>query len=669
MKFLAVPFLFLLSVPFAAQTTLSTQTSTNTSACSTSASHCATSFTGMYDSASGVYNAAPQHIGLGDLHSLEYPGSNTDIYAHFMPWFCMQPGSTATGTGTNCNSHVQVGYNSNDPATVASQMSDMKNRGISGPIIDWYGPTAVVEESTTQVVKNDLEGRCSGGSCPMTFALNEDQGSITHFCFLDGAGADQTSCILNVLESDLDYMNTNYFPSPAYLRVDPSTMKHSAVGRPIVFFFICETCFTNPSPNWSYIWNQLRSHVLSYSTGDPIMWFIFRNSGAFTHTQSDGAFAWINHYGSNDPYGLAYLDNFYDTSLKYPTLQPWGAAWKGFDNTNAAWKPGVSITSQQCGSTWLRTLSEMTHNGDYSSTHQLPFLQLTTWNDYDEGSEIETGIDNCLSLSASSDGISLSWTPSFSASSGSENTVDHYNVYGSVDGATLTQLATVASGVHSVPLSSLDLSSGKQNLYVEAVGKPSIANHFSGAVPYSPGVAINSLTPNSGSTAGGVTVTIAGRNFVPGVQVTFGGVAATVTAASTTSISVLTPAHSAGAVNVTVSNPDGGTSTLASAFTYVAPANFAISISPSSKTVSRGATAAYTVSVSPLNGFTGRVSFAVAGLPSGATASFSPSTVTTTGSTKLSIGTKLSARGTFSLTISGTSGTLTNRVSATLTVK
>lgn len=667
MKYLLA--LFLLPLSLYAQTSLSTQTTTNTSACAATSSHCQAAFAGMSDAASGVYNAPSQHIGLGDLRAMQYIGATTDIYAHFMPWFCMQPGSTTTGSGTSCNSHVQVGYNSNDPATVAAQMSDMNRRGISGPIIDWYGPAATVEESTTQVLKADLEGRCNGGTCPMAFAINEDQGSITRSCFLNGAGADQTSCILNVLESDLDYMNSNYFPSPAYLRIDNSTMKRSASGRPIVFFFICETCFTNPSPNWSYIWNQLRSHVLSYSSGDPIMWFIFRNSGAFTHTQSDGAFAWINHYGSNDPYGLLYLDNFYDTSLKYPTLQPWGAAWKGFDNTNAAWKPGVSITPQQCGNTWLQTLSEMTHNSDYTSSHQLPFLQLTTWNDYDEGSEMETGIDNCLSLAASIDGTTLSWTPTFSASSGNEKTVDHYEIYGSVDGSNLTQLATATSGVHSIPLATLDLSAGKQNIYVEAVGKPSIANHMSGAVVYSPGMVISSLTPASGTIAGGTAVTITGVNISSNPQVTFDGITATVTAVTPASVSGLTPSHPAGAVDVTVTNPDGTSSTLSSGFKYVAPANFTLSVSPSSRTVSKGGSASYSVSVSPLNGFTGTVNFAVAGVPSGATASFSPATITTSGTTKLAIATKLSAKGTFTLTITGTSGTLTNSVKATLVIK
>ena len=36
----------------------------------------------------------------------------------------------------------------------------------------------------------------------------------------------------------------------------------------------------------------------------------------------------------------------------------------------------------------------------YSTTNQMLGIQLVTWNDYEEGSEIESGIDNCVTVSA-----------------------------------------------------------------------------------------------------------------------------------------------------------------------------------------------------------------------------------------------------------------------------
>ncbi len=667
--------LFLSAPALAQTTTLSAETANNTSACSSVNGYCQGVFTGMTDSASGTFNAAPGNTSLQDMHVLEYSGATTAIYAHFLPWFCMQSGSTVTGTAATCNGHVQVGYNSNDPNTVKAQMDDMQARGIRGPVIDWYGPNSSIEEGTSELVKSDLEGRCGGGTCNMQFALSEDQGSLARTCSYNGGGVDQTSCIVNAIEGDLDFMNANYFPSPAYLRVDGTTMTPSAQGRPVVFFFICEECFTNPSPNWTTVFRSLRQHVNAYTVGAPMIWFIFRNSGAFTHVESDGGFAWVNHYGSNDPYGLVYLDNYYDTARKFPRMQPWGGVWKGFDNTLAAWMPAVSITGQQCGNTWLKTFSEMTHNNDYGPSLQLPFMQIVTWNDYDEGSEIETGIDNCLNLQASTDGTNLNWNPAF-AGAGSENSVHHYDVYSTTDGENLTAVASnVPAGTHGIPLNSINAAAG-QSFYVKAVGQASILNKMSNAVTYTPPpTTVTGVSPNSGTTAGGTVVTISGTNFQAGAAVTIGGIGAAVRSVSSTSIAATTPAHAAGPADVSVTNPGAAAVTLAAAYTYVAPApppqSFALSASPTSTTVTKGSTATYSVKVTPKNSYTGPVVFSVTGLPSGSSASFSPTSVTTSGTTKLSVTTRSSPRGTFKLTVKGSNASkgLSSTVVVTLTVR
>jgi IPT/TIG domain. len=64
-------------------------------------------------------------------------------------------------------------------------------------------------------------------------------------------------------------------------------------------------------------------------------------------------------------------------------------------------------------------------------------------------------------------------------------------------------------------------------------------------------------------------VTISGSDFQPGATVTFGGTAATtVKDFSMTTIYALAPVHAAGAVTVTVTNPDSQSGSRASAFTY-----------------------------------------------------------------------------------------------------
>ncbi len=91
------------------------------------------------------------------------------------------------------------------------------------------------------------------------------------------------------------------------------------------------------------------------------------------------------------------------------------------------------------------------------------------------------------------------------------------------------------------------------------------------ATPAAP--TVSSVSPTSGTTAGGNTVTITGTGLTGTTAVNFGTTRATnLTVASSTSITATSPAGAVGAVDVTVTTP-GGTSATSSAdqFTYVAP--------------------------------------------------------------------------------------------------
>jgi len=102
-----------------------------------------------------------------------------------------------------------------------------------------------------------------------------------------------------------------------------------------------------------------------------------------------------------------------------------------------------------------------------------------TWNDYEEGTEIESGIDNCLGISASLSGDSLSWKIS-----GNENTVDHYTPYISTDGQNLMPLNDLAAGLHTLNLCSYSLAASKYSLYVQAgSARRVLDNQMSGTCP------------------------------------------------------------------------------------------------------------------------------------------------------------------------------------------
>ncbi len=108
------------------------------------------------------------------------------------------------------------------------------------------------------------------------------------------------------------------------------------------------------------------------------------------------------------------------------------------------------------------------------------------------------------------------------------------------------------------------------------IGQPSGHATLPGGYTYIPpgGPTIASIAATSGPSAGGQTVVVQGTGFGAGTTVRFGGVAAShVQAAAPTVLTAVTPAHVAGVVTVTVTNPNGSSGTRA--YRYVAPAGSA----------------------------------------------------------------------------------------------
>jgi hypothetical protein len=95
--------------------------------------------------------------------------------------------------------------------------------------------------------------------------------------------------------------------------------------------------------------------------------------------------------------------------------------------------------------------------------------------------------------------------------------------------------------------------------------------------------------------------------------------------------------------------------------------NFNLSASPSSVTITQGNSGTSTITVVPLNGFSGSVTLSASGLPSGVTAGFSPNPTTSTSTLTLTAS-ATAATGTVTVTITGTSGALTNTTTLSLTV-
>lgn len=274
--------------------------------------------------------------------------------------------------------------------------------------------------------------------------------------------------------------------------------------------------------------------LFAHASGCPVM-SNGQNSG---HPYSDGCYAWVQPYAAGHATDITYdtqeygqsggpqsgLDYFYGQSVNpicaanggilsgcvgangQKQLLLMGAAFKGFDDlmTNPA-NPGwyaARVATQGCGDTWMKSWREM--NSWYSqASNPLPYMMIPTWNDYEEGTEIETGIDNCIQTSTFVPTINdsqLTWNYDFHESNDPFNlanvqTVDHYDLYYTMDGCTSDcstyylldhQITGTEAGCsesyplvqcsRGVPLNSYGLAQGTYGIFIGAVGKPGITN-------------------------------------------------------------------------------------------------------------------------------------------------------------------------------------------------
>src|SRR5260221_13454160 len=162
----------------------------------------------------------------------------------------------------------------------------------------------------------------------------------------------------------------------------------------------------------------------------------------------------------------------------------------------------------------------------------------------------------------------------------------------------------------------------------------------------------------------GGTVTLSASGLPTGATASFSPTTVTGAGSSTLTVTA-TGSTPVGTSTLTISGTSGtlthSTTVSLVVNTQPPPPDFTISASPSTQTVNVGSATTYTASIGALNGFGGVVTLSASGLPTGATASFSPTTVTGAGSSTLTVtATGSTPVGTSTLTISGTSGTLTH---------
>lgn len=463
--------------------TLVAKVSNNTSLCSSSSdpggnlAYCNTFFNGFKTNPNniGAQTQVPDspagHVSNLSVKQLLPSGWNGQVICHYMPWF---------GSST----HKSVGYNENSAATVNGQASYMIREGCDVVMIDYYGsqdPNHAFHLATVKAMFADVNSR---SGYPLKFAVQEDKGALKANCPVSGQTAAWTvTCLQTSLIKEMDYINTNFANSGAYWQ------DH---GQPVIGYFGGPTDFPVLSAtDWDSVWSAVKAHTDNYST--PFK-YVFQYGGKFTNSSWDnGRYAWAQPptwgatqqfwWGSRSNPTPIYLDAFYANALSHTSQLAIGALYKAFDDNIASWS-GNRVVAQQCGQVLMDTAAEITkYYGSYGT--QLPYVQLVTWNDYEEGTALEGGVDNCYKVNASMLGNVVSWSLSSSDPVyASTRTIHHFNVYFTdTNGALYSAAQNVPVTTNSVDLSQL-VPTGTWNVYVEMVGQPLIINRMSNGVQY-----------------------------------------------------------------------------------------------------------------------------------------------------------------------------------------
>jgi subtilase family serine protease len=279
------------------------------------------------------------------------------------------------------------------------------------------------------------------------------------------------------------------------------------------------------------------------------------------------------------------------------------------------------------------------------------------------------GFSSAIALTASGapTGVTVSFSPASIAAPGSGTST-----------VTLAVASSTATGTYSITVTGTGgglTESATISLTVTAAASPAFT------LTVSP-TSVSVVQGNSGAST--ITTAVSG-GFSSAIALTASGVPTGVTASfSPTSIaapgsgtSTLTLAVAAttatGTYSITVTGTGGGithTATVSLTVTAATTGAFSISVSPTSGDLDRGQSGYAVVTSTVSGGFDSAVTLSATGIPSGVTGSFSPSSITGSGTSHFTLTVARNApTGTFPITITGTSGGVTHSTVLTFGVE
>ena len=374
----------------------------------------------------------PGHVSNVDVHTLIPSRPDLRWFAHIVPWF-------KTGAGGS-GSHIDIGIESNSMAYVQAMLADMKRRGFDGLIVDWYGQGSY-EDQATRLIQQAL---AADPSNHFTYIIMMDKG-------IPGLSS-------STLASQIAYVRQQYWSDPDY---------ELEGGKPILMFFGVD----------SALGEAAMAQVKAQAAPDSV--WVTQGAGSLSRSYVDESFDWTHDYhdgpSAADPYDLAAVGAYY-SAVGAQGKPAFGSMVAGFDGTltkSVGWSEGKYLPRGDgaCLVQWAAKI-------DAVIPPNVTRMQWATWSDWEEGTAVEPGVENGVTVAASVASGVLSWT--VSGGTGDESTIDHYEVYASLDGVMAVDLGTVPVGTHSRSLADAGCWLGVgAKVAVIAVGKPMIRDHGS----------------------------------------------------------------------------------------------------------------------------------------------------------------------------------------------
>jgi len=297
------------------------------------------------------------------------------LLAHYLPWYTSKPFRGQWGWHWTMNHfdpdkitgkrrplasrfYPLIGpYDSGDPDTLQCHAMLLKIAGIDGVIIDWYGKDPFLDYAANnrnaQALVPFLE------KAGLKFALCYEDQTVPKE--IEGKVFAASEAVAHGQEL-MRWTEKNYFASPAYLRQD---------GRPVLLSF--------GKPYYDDAqWNEIFS-VLSVKP------LYFTENDRRAATASVGGFDWPAPSGGANG-AFREQDAFYARAKNWPHFIP--AAFPRFDDIYA--QAGVHASwgkvEDRNGKTYVETLTKALQS-------KAPLVQLVTWNDWGEGTQIEPSVE------------------------------------------------------------------------------------------------------------------------------------------------------------------------------------------------------------------------------------------------------------------------------------